>query len=72
MRRYGQRQNIFVSRDSISQLARTLAISDAMLADILNASEIAKSQNMSINPDTLIAYITKNSPLKSETQNEQN
>ena len=68
-----QRQNIFVSRDSISQLARALAISDTMLADILKASENAKTHGLSLNPETLIAYITKNRPLNIEASpNEQN
>jgi hypothetical protein len=63
MRKDDQRQNIFVSRQNIEELAKAFAVSDAM--------EQFKSTDTSINPQSLITYITINRPKFMEAQDEQ-
>jgi hypothetical protein len=71
MRKDDQRQNIFVSRQNIEELAKAFAVSDAMLSLIVKAAEQFKSTDTSINPQSLITYITINRPKFMEAQDEQ-
>jgi hypothetical protein len=72
MRKDGQRQNIFVSRDNIRDLATAFALSDALLNMIVKAAEQFRATDTSINPDSLITYISMHRPKFLESQDEQN
>jgi hypothetical protein len=67
-----QRPNVFVSRKSIEELARAFALSDAMLNMIVKAAEQFRATNSSINPESLISYISINRPKFMETEDGKN
>ncbi len=57
MKKDDQRQNIFVSRRNIDDLARAFAINDALLTMIVKAAEQFERESLAINPKTLITTI---------------
>jgi hypothetical protein len=51
-----------VSKENLAELARALAVSDALLTLIVKAAEQFRATDRAINPDSLITYITNNRP----------